>query len=146
MLSELPEDLNRQYIPMGPPPNFYSARPSKPPVCEPSTVLVDIFPFLSSVDKSQLDSLKYERNEYNPQIPPVVRRYTNVEPLSPFFRSDRAKYGYGGLADVSDTVPWCGIAAGITGFINYRKTKDVKSAAICALGAALITKLAIKVI
>lgn len=143
-LGELPEDLNKQLQDLGPPPPWWDTSRSSQP-SESTTVLIDIFPFLASADKFEMNKLNYLKNEY--AVSPRVRRYTKVFPLSPFFRSDRAKFGYGGLGDglpmgnLSLDSMLIGLIAGAYG---YKKTKNLMYTGICAASAALISNLVIQ--
>ena len=45
----------------------------------------------------QLQELKYKQEMLN-RIPKVARRYTTIDPVSPMFRTNRPKFGYGAWA------------------------------------------------
>ena len=42
------------------------------------------------------------KQEMNKKIPVEARRYTSIDHLSPIFRSNRAKFGYGGLGSLGE--------------------------------------------
>jgi len=86
MLSELPSDLRIQYQPQGSPPSWFK---TFGPYFYPGLYgLGDLSP------TQVLQNLKYNQ-EMPSTIPWVANRYTKIDPLSPMFRSDIPKYGFG---------------------------------------------------
>jgi hypothetical protein len=55
-----------------------------------------------------------QNQEMPPAIPLIANRYTAIDPLSPMFRADRPKYGYGdyGAFTPSDTTNLIKLLAG----------------------------------
>lgn len=97
--SELPGDLNVTDETLGPPPAWF-----RPEEKTKYWGLPYYFPFLSGLGDKEaevevnpveaLENLKFKQ-EMPKKIPSAAFRYTNIDPLSPMFRSDRARYGYG---------------------------------------------------
>jgi hypothetical protein len=137
--SELPSDLNDQ-LPAGaaPPawfpvtgvittsynpsqfysPQFNGADPSR------AVVSTSIDPFYISQFYGMGDQEESEINpveivdelrlnqEMPPAIPLIANRYTKIDPLSPMFRADRPKYGYGDFTP-ADTTNLLKLLAGV---------------------------------
>jgi hypothetical protein len=100
---ELPTDLNLQDDTIGPPPAFFRS----------SGVF---FYGLGNLEKNSItiptmkpnpariiNRLKYNQ-EMPIAIPRVATRYTEIEPLSPMFRADIPKYGFGDLVTKNSVI------------------------------------------
>lgn len=119
--SDLPSDLNDQLETGLPPPFWFpvtgvittAINPAFFHGADPTTVINSMTPGRpinwasqfgdreeeTEVDPIEiLDSLKLNQ-EMLSTIPAVANRYTEIDPISPMFRANRPKYGYGGLGE-----------------------------------------------
>jgi len=131
-LSELPSDLNDQLPSLGPVPAWFPVTGVLTTSIDPShlrwyssqfngsdpsasIVSTSIDPFWASqfhgigdreseIEVNPIEILDELRlNQQMPKnIPLIANRYTNIDPLSPMFRENRPKYGYGDFTP-SDT-------------------------------------------
>lgn len=100
MFAELPSDLEDMDDTLGPPPSWFStfysggsAAPSNP-YTQGFLGLGDREGEIEVNPIEQLQELKYKQ-EMLKRIPKVARRYTNIDPVSPMFRTNKPKFGYG---------------------------------------------------
>lgn len=111
MYGELPSDLNTQDDSLGPPPSWF--RPESG-VTTPEQAAASWYSYPYAYyartgtlgrlgDREQeievnpmeeLRALKFNQ-ELNKKIPVQANRYTKIDPLSPLFRDEKAKFGYG---------------------------------------------------
>lgn len=97
MLGDLPTDLREMGKTMGPPPPWFTPFYSSQAEAELFSNRDYIFGGTNMSPKqgiNLIEELKFNQ-EMPSKIPAVARRYTEIEPLSPFFRENRRKYGYG---------------------------------------------------
>lgn len=169
-LSELPADLRRKGSPTRTPPkhSYYSELPSDLRVMdrtlpEPPNWYVDqqrvsqasllnLFPFLrmqtgrlgereeESEGSSELNNLKYKNLEMNKEIPSVAGRYTSLDPFSPFFRTDRAEYGYGNYGDATtiSLVSLAALSSVICAYHGYKRSHSITTTAGWAITGLLL--------
>ena len=124
-LGELPSDLDLVTDSVGPPPAWFRPEEKQPKYWG----LPYYFPFLGDREAEievnpieKLEDIKF-RQEMPKNIPAVAYRYTDIKPISPMFRPNRAKYGYGDT-EASSKLSIVGIAAIIIGLLvllNSRK-------------------------
>lgn len=98
MLSDLPSDLRVQSETKGSPPAWFHER---------GPYFFPQFYGFNGNPEQILHRLKYNQ-EMPKNIPPVARRYTKIDPLSPMFRADLPKYNFG---DISGKFSILGILA-----------------------------------
>jgi len=105
---ELPLDLREQdELTMGPPPawytvalnagnNGYPGYPGYPGYMPyPIYTMAGLGDRETEVEVNPVEHLLKIQQEMPKNIPLVANRYTNIDPLSPMFRSDIPKYGFG---------------------------------------------------
>lgn len=88
---ELPEDHDKQDTSMGPPPprSWWNSQSLYNPLPLPGFLLGE-----TTEEINMLTELK-KNQDYSKDIPAVAIRYTDISPVSPFFRKHVAKYGFG---------------------------------------------------
>lgn len=93
---ELPSDLTDIDETLGPPPAWFTtvSAPVMSPYGYPMYQFGDRPEEAEVNPVEQLQKLKYDQ-EKNKNIPKIASRYTSIDPLSPLFRDDKAKYGFG---------------------------------------------------
>lgn len=105
MYSELPADLRIQRKTLGPPPKWFL--PLGPYFFREFYGLGETPMQMTPIQI--LRNLKYDQ-EMPKKIPSVARKYTKIDPLSPMFRTNLPKYGFG---DISITTSIAGIIAAL---------------------------------
>lgn len=117
--SELPSDLDDQLQTLGPPPAWFPVTGVLTTTIDPSNlrwyspqfngadpsgsiVSTSLDPYNQYGDAEEIEVNPIEvlaelrQNQEMPNdIPMIANRYTVIDPLSPMFRADRPKYGYG---------------------------------------------------
>lgn len=155
--NELPGDLNVQDETLGPPPSWYAMDtvmhdPAaylpyylRPGFYQQTMGSYETYSFGDREEEiqvnpvEQLQNLKYQQ-EMSKKIPKEAGRYTGVDPLSPMFREDKAKFGFGNMDGIGGTthVTLSTISAALSAYHGYRRNNSVAGAVIWfLLGGAL---------
>lgn len=121
---ELPEDLRVSDESLGPPPAWYNQLITPQPLNPmfiPYYVMSGLGDRETEVEVNPVEYIQeLKANVEMPKnIPLVANRYTDINPLSPFFRRDIPKYGFGSL-NVSSRKPLLLAAALVLAFLYLR--------------------------
>lgn len=115
MYGELPSDLRVQYLTKGAPPPWF--RPLGPYFFREFYGLGETSMKNKILKKTPLQIIRdlINNQEMPKNIPSVAKRYTRIDPLSPMFRTNLPKYGFG---DIGMPTSILGLLA-ILGLVYY---------------------------
>jgi len=126
IFGELPSDLEEQSESMGPPPPWFklnwAANAFQPYAGQYSTQFYGLGERTEEVEVNpleELQDLKFNQ-EMDLHIPTIANRYTEIDPLSPLFRTHRAKYGFGIADNAKNPLLGTGLLLLIIAFIWLR--------------------------
>jgi len=130
MFADLPSDLEEMGTTLGPPPSWFSTFYSSPDVYTGQAPGYYSQGFYGLGDREeeievnpveQLQELKYKQ-EMLKRIPKVAARYTTINPLSPMFRTNRPKFGYGSWETLNkNKVLMIAVLVGLFWFFKIKK-------------------------
>lgn len=101
MIGELPQDIYKQDETLGPPPRWFNRKLWRWPGMMSTSYP---FHFFSGLGGSDLVKKLTSNPELPRGVPAVAARYTSIDPVSPLFRKDLSKYGFGGTSMPSRTI------------------------------------------